>query len=203
MNIMNKRILFLATAIFMLGGCVTGYTLVEPGQHAIDTMTVNASSGWNLAPGYASPGKRRNAQVWTQDGLLLDRLVFIPAVPDGQPLLISRAKDAALPVFHKSMLPNELEELVESTIVKLFGEGQAAVSTSKLRPHRFGEHRGVMFDINAVVSESPVYNGVVGAFIVNDELYIMWYFGAEPYYYGKHLADAEAIISSATLASLN
>lgn len=200
---MNKRILFLATPFFMLGGCVTGYTLVEPGQHSIDTMTVNASSGWNLAPGYAAPGKRKNAQVWTQDGVLLDRLVFIPAVPDGQPLLISRAKDAALPVFRKDMLPNELEELVESTIVKYFGEGQAAVSTSNLRPHRFGDHRGVMFDISAEVTESPTYDGIVGAFIANDELYIMWYFGAEPYYYDKHLADAEAIISSATLAALN
>jgi len=200
---MTKRILFLATTFFMLGGCVTGYTLVEPGAHSIDNMTVNASSGWNLAPSYASPGKRKTAQTWTQDGLLLDRLVFIPAVPDGQPLLISRAKDAALPEFRKDMLPNEIEELVESTIVKYFGEGQAAVSTSKLRPHRFGEHRGVMFDISAEVTESPAYKGVVGAFIVSDELYIMWYFGAEPFYYGKHLADAAAIISSATLASLN
>ena len=200
---MNKRILFLATTFFMLGGCVTGYTLVEPGQHSIDTMTVNASSGWNLAPGYAAPGKRKNAQVWTQDGLLLDRLVFVPAIPDGESILLSSAKDAAMPVFHKSMLANELEELVESTIVKYFGEGQAAVNTSNLRPHRFGDHRGVMFDISAEVTESPTYNGIVGAFIANDELYIMWYFGAEPYYYGKHLADAEAIISSATLAALN
>jgi hypothetical protein len=203
MKIMTKRNLYLAASFFVLSGCVTGYTLVEPGIHSIDNMTVNASGGWNLAPGYASADKRKTAQTWTQDGLLLDRLVFIPAVPDGQPLLISRAKDAALPVFRKDMLPNELEELVESTIVKYFGEGQAAVSTSKLRPHRFGDHRGVMFDISAEVTESPVYRGVVGAFIAGDELYIMWYFGAEPYYYGKHLADAEAIIGSATLAALN
>ncbi len=60
-----------------------------------------------------------------------------------------------------------------------------------------------MFDISAVVTESPVYKGVVGAFIASDELYIMWYFGAEPYYYDKHLPDAEAIIRSARLVAAN
>ncbi len=203
MKIMTKRILLLAASFFMLSACVTGYTLVEPGPHSIDKMTVNASSGWNLAPGYAGAGDRKNTQRWTRDGLLLDRLVFIPAVPDGEPLATARTKDAALPVFRKDMLPNELEELLESTIVKFFGEGQAAVSTSNLRPHHFGERRGVMFDISAVVTESPMYKGVVGAFIANDELYIMWYIGADPYYYDKHLSDAEAIIRSATLAALN
>jgi len=202
MKIMTNRTLLLAASFFMLTGCATGYTLVEPGPHSIDNMTVNANSGWNLVPG-AGSGDRKNAERWTRDGLLLDRMVFIPAVADGEALAVSRAKDAAMPVFHKDMLPNEIEELLESTIVKFFGEGQAAVSTSNLRPHRFGERSGIMFDISAVVTESPMYKGVVGAFIANDELYIMWYIGADPYYFDKHLSDAEAIIKSATLASLN
>ena len=200
---MKHRILLLALSFFVLSGCVTGYTLVEPGPHAIDNMSVNASSGWNLAPSYAGGGDRKNAQKWTKDGLLLDRLVFIPGIPDGEALAVSRSKDAALPPFRKDMLPNDLEELVESTIVKYFGEGQAAVSTSNLRPHRYGEHRGVMFDIDAVVTESPTYKGVVGAFIANEQLYVMWYIAAHPYYYGKHLSDAEAVIRSATLSTAN
>ena len=200
---MTTRILLLAASFFLLSGCVTGYTLVEPGPHAIDDMNVNAGSGWNLAPSYAGGSDRKNTQRWTQDGLLLDRLVFIPGIPDGEPLAVSRSKDAALPAFRKDMLPNELEELVESTIVKYFGEGQAAVSTSNLRPHRYGEHRGVLFDIDAVVTESPTYKGVVGAFIASEQLYVMWYIAADPYYYGKHLPDAEAVIRSATLATAN
>ena len=200
---MTNRIVLMAASFFLLSGCVTGYTLVEPGPHAIDDMSVNAGSGWNLAPAYAGSRDRKNAQRWTRDGLLLDRLVFIPAIPDGEPLAVSRSKDAALPVFHKDMLPNELEELVESTIVKYFGEGQAAVSTSNLRPHRFGEDRGVLFDIDAIVTESPTYKGVVGAFIASEQLYVMWYIAADPYYYDKHLSDAEAVIQSATLAAAN
>lgn len=199
---MKMRTLLIVTSFLALGGCVaTGYTLVDPGTRTVgEKLSVNASAGWNLAPAYAAAG-RKGAETWTQDGLLLDRLVFVPAIPDGQPIFTSNDKSAALPPFRKGMLPNEVEELMESSIVKYFGEGQAAVSTSNLRPHTFGEHRGYLFDIEAVVTDSPSYRGVVGAFIVDDELYIMWFVGAEPYYYGKHLAEAEAIIRSARLAA--
>ena len=201
---MIKRIPLIALSFFALGGCVaTGYTLVPTGPQTMDDMTVNASAGWNLAPKYVSASNREHAQTWTQDGLLLNRMSFIPAVPDGSALWNTKADDAALPVFRKGMLPNEIEELVESSIVKSFGEGQAAVSTSNLRPHRFGEQRGFMFDLTAEVSESPMYKGVVGAFIAADELYIMWYIGADPYYFDKHLSDAEGIIRSARLTAAN
>lgn len=198
---MKTRILLLAAVLTFLSGCAaTGYTLVTPGIAAVGPLAVNASAGYNMAPATFVPGQRKGAQTWTKDGMLLDRLTFIPAVADGEALLQSQRKDAALPVFRKDMLPNEIEELVESTIVKQYGEGNAAVTTSNLRPHRFGEQRGIMFDVAATVSESPEYKGVVGAFVANEQLYVMWYFAAEPFYYGKHLPAAEAIIKSARLS---
>jgi hypothetical protein len=131
--------------------------------------------------------------------MLLDRLVISPAIPDGQPIMVSRNKSAALPVFRKDMLPNELEELVESSIVKLFGEGSAVVSTSNLRPHRYGEITGIRFDLEVTVTDSPAYRGTVGAFVGTDNLYLMFFLGAEPHYYDKHIAAASAIIGSARL----
>jgi hypothetical protein len=130
---------------------------------------------------------------------MLDRLAIVAGVADGEPLLVTRDNSAALPVFRKDMLPNEIEELVESTMVKLFGEGQAVVSTANLRPCRFGEHAGVMYDIEATVTDSPKYNGIVGAFIANDKLYLVYFIGAVPYNYDKHAAKEEAIIKSAHL----
>ena len=94
---------------------------------------------------------------------------------------------------------NVIEELVESTIVKFFGEGQAVVNTENLRPQRFGDNRGVLFDLSAIVTESPEYKGLVGAFIANEKLYVVYFLDATPYYYGKHIAEAEAIIKSATI----
>ena len=191
-------LLFLLLAFF--AGCsIAPFTLVVPGTVAVADLTVQAGSGWNDAPIHQRRYARKDSVAWTKDGLLLDRLVFIPSVPDGEPLLVSRERTAAMPIFRADMLPNELEELVESSILKFFGEGQAVVSTENLRPHRFGDNRGVLFDLSATVTESPEYKGLVGAFVANDKLYVMYFLGATPHYYGKHITEAEAIIRSATL----
>lgn len=196
---MIKRFLIILTPVVFLAACVAPFSLVTPGVVAIADLNVQADSGWNNAPIHQRRFARKDSAAWTKDGLLLDRLVFIPAVADGEPLLISRQETAAMPLFRADMLPNELEELVESSIVKFFGEGQAVVNTENLRPHRFGDNRGVLFDLSATVTESPEYKGLVGAFIADDKLYVVYFLGATPHYYGKHVAEAEAIIKSATI----
>jgi hypothetical protein len=172
----------------LLGGCVTGFTEVIPGVNTLGSLRVTADANWNKAPSTATPSARSTSRTWTQDGLLLDRITIIPGVKDGEAIFSSRNKSAALPVFRADMLPNEIEELVESSIVKLYGEGQSAVSTSGLRPQGFG-------------SESPDYRGLVGAFIVDDTLYLILFLAADPHYYDKHVESAEAIIRSATLST--
>lgn len=197
---MKKWVLPLLLTLTALSGCsIASFTLVTPGVVAIADLNVRAGSGWNNAPAHQRRFARADSAAWTKDGLLLDRLVFIPGIPDGESLLVSRERTAAMPVFRADMLPNELEELVESSIVKFFGEGRAVVSTENLRPHRFGEDRGVLFDLSAVVTDSPEYNGLVGAFVANERLYVMYFLGATPHYFGKHIAEAEAIIKSATI----
>jgi len=184
----------------VLSGCTTTYSLVSPGTVAVDPLTVQVGSGWNRAPNTQTRSARPNAETWTKDGLLLDRLVIIPGVPDGESLLVSRSESAALPVFRADMLPNEIEELFESSMLKLFGEGNSVVSSEGLRPHRFGDHVGFMFEVDATVSDSPRYRGLVGAFVANNELYVLYYLAAVPYYFEKHLPEAQSTIQSAVLS---
>jgi hypothetical protein len=188
-------LLLLAT----LAGCVAGYTLVTPGINTAEDLRVSAGGGWNLAPPTTTPASRKGSQTWTQDGLLLDRLVLIPGVADGETVLVSKAEDTALPAFHKDMLPNEIEELMESSLVKLWGEGNVTVSTANLRPQTFGADRGVMFDIDVKLTDSPDYKGTVGSFIADEKLYSIWYIAAIPHYYDKHRDQVEAIIKSAVV----
>jgi len=192
------RLLILVVAAG-LSGCAMSYSLVAAGVVGVEGLTVQTGSGWNRAPGIHTPSNRRGAETWTKDGMLLDRLVIIPAIGDGEAIMVSQSKSAALPVFKADMLPNELEELVESSMVKAFGEGGSVVNTDSLRPHRFGENAGVMFDLTATVSDGPQYRGTVGAFIAEDKLYLIYFIAAVPYYYDKHIAEADAIIRSATL----
>ena len=196
---MRRERFLLILALTPLAGCVTGYTLVEPGVQSFGDMRVTVGDDWNLAPARFTPSSRKQSRTWTQDGLLLDRVSIIPAVADGETLFVSHSKSAALPVFHADMLPNEIEELVESSIVKLYGEGQSAVSTSNLRPQGFGEDGGFMFDIEAAITESPDYRGSVGAFVVDEKLYMVLFLAAEPHYFNKHAERADSIIKSATL----
>ncbi len=192
------RILLLAIVV-ALSGCATGYSLVTAGSVAVQDLNVQVGAGWNKAPGMQTPSARSGAQTWTKDGMLLDRLVIVPGIPDGEAILVSRNKSAALPVFRADMLPNELEELVESTMLKLLGEGQSVISTENLRPHRFGDINGILFNLTATVTDSPKYRGSVGAFVAGDRLYLLYFLGAQPYYYDKHRAEAEAVIQSAHL----
>jgi len=196
---MKLRTSIILLFVIFTGGCVTGFVAVVPGTIAVKDLNLKPSATWNVAPPTILPYTRKGAQVWTQDGLLLDRISIIPAVPDGESIFKSRDKSIALPVFKSDMLPNELEELVESSFVKFFGEGNAVVNTSGLRPHRFGEHRGVIFDFEASLTDSPDYRGMVGAFIANELLYVISYSAAEPYYFGKHVDEAKLIIETASL----
>ena len=197
---MIYRISMLVALAVLASGCVsTSYTLVEPGARAFEGMQVSATSGWNQAPPMHTPSMQKGAVLWTHDGPLLDQLIIIPGVADGEPLMKSSDKSAAMPLFKKDMLPNEIEELTESTFVKYFGEGNAVVTTKNLRPQRFGEYRGVMFDVDATVSDNPKYQGTAGSFVANDKLYMLFFLGAVPHYYDKHAAAATSVIQSATL----
>ena len=191
----------LVAILAAMAGCVVGYTLVQPGINTAKDLQVYAGSGWNLAPATATYAARKESKTWTQDGLLLDRLVLVPAVPDGESLLIDRTETKALPVFRKDMLPNEIEELVESTLVDYFGEGNAAVSTENLRPQKFGDIQGFRFDILVQLTDSPDFRGSIGAFVADDKLYSIWYLAAEPHYHDKHFAKADEIIASARIAT--
>jgi hypothetical protein len=99
------------------------------------------------------------------------------------------------------MLPNEIEEFVESSVVRLFGESNATADTSGLRPHTFGANRGFLFDMNLTASEGPNYRGICGAFVNEEKLYLLLFLGAEPYYFEKHQAEVLSIIEGARLKS--
>lgn len=196
---MKLRTLALVLLLSLASGCAT-YSLVPAGPVTVGNLQLTTRAAWNDAPSLVLPLARKNAAVWTQDGLTLDRLVIVPAVPDGEALFRDREGDAALPRFKAGMLPNELEELTESSVVKLMGEGNAAVSTSGLRPHRYGAYPGILLNLDASVTDGPEYKGLAGAFEAHDRLYFMLYLAATPYYFDKHLGEAESIISSAVLA---
>jgi len=191
---------FLYFSLILSGGCAS-YTAVGPGEITRTGLIVQTGRAWNQAPISTNSMARPGSTIWTQDGLLLDRIMIIPAVPSGEPLFRQSSQWQALPVFKAAMLANEIEELTESSIVKLFGEGGVVVQTSHLRPHRYGENWGILFDMELTIADGPGYKGVTGALVVNEKLYLIFFLGAEPYYYQRHLGDALEVIKSARVVT--
>ncbi len=189
-----KTRLTLAVLIMLIGGCAS-YSAIGPGAMDYSGLKIATSQAWNLAP--PGPAMRSGSKVWTQDGILLDRILFIPEVASGESLFKPLSSEQALPVFKDDMLPNEIEELTESSVVKLFGEDGVVVEATNLRPHRFGDQSGFLFDLAVTLSDGPGYKGVVGAFVFTEKLFLMLYLGAEPYYYEKHLDEALVVIKGA------
>jgi hypothetical protein len=171
-----------------------------PGEFSSSGFVVTTDVIWNQAPAEATRLSRPDSRTWTQDGFLLDRLLIIPAVPGGEPIFRQTSISQALPLFEASMLPNEIQELIESSIVKLFGEGGAAVETRRLRPQSYGADRGIMFDVEASLSDGPDYRGLTGALVVDEKLYLILYLAAEPYYFEKHVERATRVIKSARVS---
>jgi hypothetical protein len=192
---MKSRIYFYFSLIIFTG-CVS-YAAVGPGELTYNGLSLQTGDSWNQAPREFTPAARTESKVLTQNGTLLDRIMIIPAVPGGEHLFRQISKSQALPVFESNMLPNEIEELTESSIVKLFGEGGVVVETANLRPHRYGDNRGVLFDMEVTVSDGPDYKGFVGALVVSEKLYLIFFLGAEPYYYEKYQDEALKIIKNA------
>ena len=83
---MKKTLLMLLVVVAVCAGCVQPFTLVEPGEQApmYGGLKIKTSQAWNRAPKIATPVARKDSVTWTQDGLLLDRIIMIPGVPDGE-----------------------------------------------------------------------------------------------------------------------
>lgn len=192
-----KNLTALLGATLLMAGCAPAIELTESGPVEVGSLQFDTPQSLNRIPptmvGFARPG----TGIWTNDGLQLDRLIVIPAVPDGEPLFREPNKAMALPRFRADMLPNEIVQFTESSLVKLFGEGEAIVTTSNLRPARFGRERGVMFDLRVEPSEGPALSGLAGAFVAESQLNMLLFTGAEPHYHAKHRPSAEMIIASA------
>lgn len=192
------RMRVLIPLFLLVSGCVsTKYTLVPAGSATVGNLQLSPVSEWNAAPEIDTPLARKSSQSWTVDGLNLNRLMVIADVADGESIFVPSHKGMALPLFKSDMLPNELVELTESSFEKLYEEGKSDVRASNLRPYRFGDRPGVMFDLDLTLADGPGYRGLVGAFTANSRLYLVAYIAAVPYYFEKDLDSARRVIESA------
>ena len=185
-----NRLLILA-GVLLLSAC-NQYTLVQPGLVEVQQIAVSPTKPWNAAP----PADRMGGYpTWTTDGVILNSVTFFPAIKNGKTLFKSR-RDNPYPVFTTDLLPNEIMEIVESSIAKELG---ATISgSSGLKPLTIDGNPGFQSSFDFIAADVPRRAFVAGA-VKGEALYLMLYQGTDLYYYDKYLEDVMSMAEGMSL----
>lgn len=188
---MSKKVLLIVTLYITISGCVS-YTLVPAGKSQnVQGMAVAPLSSWTATP--YKPGA--NATVWTKDGVGLNELIFIGDVGDGKSIFKSVSKELPMPTYKKDMLPNEIVELVETSIKNNLG-GQVSVESSNLRPQSVNGNDGFRFDLKYFTGGGLYKQGDVIAISKNETLNLIIYTAAALHYFPKDHAEINSLFSN-------
>jgi hypothetical protein len=193
-----KALLLLSLACLALSGCVPTYSLVradKPVPVASGTMKVKPAIDWNKAPPGAS--SMLKAEVWTQNGPVLDAIVFLGGVKDGAAIVQQQKKeDRKVPVFQAGMTPQDLVAMVESYY--RIRAGATIFETENLKPTTFLNNKALDFTYRYVGSDNVKRRGRTVLTVVDQQLYLMTLDGAD-YYFAAAQPQFEALLTSATL----
>jgi len=184
-----------------LGGCTAmqQYTLVPAGTAVSvshGTMTVQPPRAWNKVP-KGSLGVPQE-ESWTQNGPVLDGIIFIGALPDGQSIAKQRPEDERkVPAFHATMTPQDLVSMVESAY--RIKTGARIFDTVSVKPVTFvGEH-GVQFDYTYMRDDNLKRRGRCLMAVAGGKLYLMSLDATALHYFDADLPDFEAMAASASI----
>jgi hypothetical protein len=183
--------------LLMLSGCIA-YKLVPAQTTAVSKagMSVTPTTAWNKSP--ANPGLNAIAEVWTQDGPLLNQLTFIAGLKDGQTLIkAARGADTKPPLFKSSMLPQDIVEFVEKSF--RVQTTSPIFNVTNVTPATFSGQAGVQFDFDFTTQDEVRRKGRAIGAVKNGLLYLVIYEGAAVYYYDRNLAEFEKIAASAQI----
>lgn len=186
--------LFILGLLSALAGCVQ-YSLVPAGAAvSAKGITVTPPMDWNKSP--ANLGKK--VEIWTRDGVSLDQLIFIGGVSDGETLFKSWNKALPMPAFNAGMLPNDVEDLVKTSLKNLAG-GEIQIDTSNLKPTEFGGTFGFEFELDYFEKSGLKKRGNAFAAIKDEQLFVILFTAADLHYFGEHLPEVRKLFESAVI----
>ncbi|MBC7780293.1 MAG: hypothetical protein H7125_09340 [Proteobacteria bacterium] len=184
------RLVVLMLCVAVAGGCVQ-MAKVGPGDVVIrDRMSAKLESPWNR---YESPHAGR-AEIWTIDGLSLDRVDFYAGIAQGETLVEPKAgQDKALPRFRAKMEPQEIVEMVDASIA-LDG---SVFRLDRLAPSRFADGDGFRFEfVHVRKVDELTLRGIGYGTVRDDRLYLVLFRAPRLYYFARNVAQFEEVARS-------
>jgi hypothetical protein len=198
-DVSMRKVLAVVALGVLFAGCVPTYTLVkpEPVKVAAGKLMVRPPVAWNRVPHLAFQIPQQ--ETWTQNGVMLDSIDFIAALPDGKAITKQRPKDARkVPVFRAGMTPQDLVSMVESYY--RIKAGANVFETTGVKPVKFVGSDAVQFDFSYAGADEVKRRGRCVLAVNANKLYLMTLDGAAVHYFDTALPQFEALVASATIA---
>lgn len=195
MNIYTEKFkkLISVVIIVLLSSCAA-YVLKPAGVSKVGNLTFNTSINWNKVPSGFGP----QTEVWTVDGILLNRLIFVTNVAEGKSIFNDVSKDTPMPKFNPKVLPHELKALIETSLTNTSG-GKYPVKTTNLKPVKISDKQGVSFDLEFYNADGLLSRGKVVAVVNAEKLNVIIFTAASVYHYDKYAPEFSKIVSSLQL----
>jgi|GEM_PF-1473340 len=178
-------------------GCVsTQFSQIEAGPVEVSNLNLTTSDGyWNRAPGTHTGFLPKGAEMWTRDGLFLDRLIIFPEIVNGATLFRSNNSAIVYPEYRNGMLPNEIVEITVGSLTTFFG-ADTLVESSSLRPTKLAGKSAAMFNFKVTGNESPTLEGRALMFVEDDALNLLVFMATEIHYFERNWSAAESLFRS-------
>lgn len=187
---MVRSSLFAIMAL-LAAGCAR-YDLVDADRVSIaGAYTVDPQIRW-------SRRRTGNLETWTVDGPLLQEVIFVTGLEEGDKLFprgtfLDRRRDRHTPSFRGGMTAIEILEMFEASL----SQGVAVnIETRNLRPARFGSWPGFRFEFDFVRDDGLERQGFAVGAVRDGRLHMIVYSGVRLHFYPTHKDDVERLIRS-------
>lgn len=169
------------------------YAVVKTGQQTVKSFIVNPTSQWNLMPRQFSIA---GLPTWTVDGHILNTLTFVSEVSHGD-TLFPDTDEKKFDTYDKKMLPNEIIELVQSTLV-LHSDAKI-LDKGVLKPIKIGSDQGFEFEFDFVGQDEIPRKAYIAAAKKNEQLHLIIFQATKIHYFDHLIDDVKNIINTAVI----
>ena len=180
----------LTTGLFalLLSGCA-GYKPVD------SSMTADVGDSVSVSPQVAwSKLNFGSNTVWTIDGVGLNEMRFLTGIKSGDPLLaVPGVAKKDMATFQSMMLPDEVMELVGSTLGKL---QYRQIRTTGLKPVPFGGATGFRFDLNFANDDGLLFKGTAEFAERQGKLDLLLFIAPAEYYFDRYSPVVDRVFAS-------
>jgi hypothetical protein len=158
-------------------------------------MRVQPTSSWNRAEPVEGDIERQ--EFWTRNGPLLDAVMFVGSLPDGQSIVAQQPQDhRQVPPFRSNMSPSDLTAMIESFY--RVRANATKFDPEAVKPVTFLGQSGMQFDFVWITTNDVRRRGRTVTVIIDGKLYLMQFDAAELHYFDASLQEFEAMVRSAT-----